>query len=250
MKTSCENKNESVINGIMNGTDKTSSKKGCKGIGKVWKRNCPKCGKELVYINKKSFNQICKNNSPCISCCQIGKEHPHTEAHKEYMKSLMTGREITWKDKIRKNHWSNNPSLRKRISEKQSKLICGMIESGIFDKKNKNFKTGYCLNEKTGIDEFYRSSYELLKMKKLNSDVSVKFWTTKHKIRIPYVVNETTHFYIPDFLIELTTGRKILEETKGYIENKNLLKLKIRAAKKYCKINGIDFKICYEKPKL
>lgn len=244
-----EKQNEETINFITNDINKKFSKNECVDTGKVWKRNCPKCGKELVYINKRSFNQICKNNSLCNSCCQEGKGHPHTEFHKKYMKFIMIGRKITneWKLKIKNSHWSKNPILKKEILEKHSKLMTERIFSGKYNHKNKNFKSGYYLNNTTKNNEFYRSSYELRKMKELNENVNVKMWTTKHRIRIPYYINNIRHFYIPDFLIEMVDGKKFIEETKGYIEDKNVFDIKSLAAKKYCKEKRMVYKISYDK---
>lgn len=219
----------------------------CEDIGKkkIWKRNCPKCNKELIYINKRSFDLILKKNSLCSSCCQLNNSHPHTEKHKKYMSKLLKGRNITWKDKIKKNHWSKNPEQRKKFIEEQSKRMCKWIEDGVLNKRNKSFKTGYFINLFTRKKEFYRSSYELKRMNELNNDLKVKMWTTKHKIKIPYFINKIRHYYIPDFLIEWKDKSISIEETKGYIEDKNLFKLKTKAAKKYCLNKNYTYTIIY-----
>lgn len=51
----------------------------CRSIGSRWKRNCPKCNAVLVYVNKRSFDQISKINSMCRTCCQVGNGHPHNQ---------------------------------------------------------------------------------------------------------------------------------------------------------------------------
>ena len=181
--------------------------------------------------------------SVCRSCCQMGNHHPHTDAHKKYMSQLLTGRPITWQDKIRQNHWSKNPAERKRISEAQSKLMCDLVRSGKLNRRNKAFKTGYYFNSTTGEMEFYRSSYERNRMKNLNDDSSVKKWTTKHNIRIPYDIDGITHHYLPDFLIIFKDGTRVIEEVKGYIENEDLLHRKIKAARNYCKQRNIRYRI-------
>lgn len=126
--------------------------------------------------------------------------------------------------------------------------MCNLFKSGKMDGKNKAFKTGYFYNRTTGNPEFYRSSYEMNRMEQLNNDKDIKYWTTKHNIRIPYYKNRIIHHYLPDFLIHTNDGKTIIEETKGYIEDADLLKLKIQAAKKYCKTRNFKYKISYDKP--
>ena len=234
-------------NVIMNETKNVSAKNVCENIGnkKSWKRSCPKCKKILTYTNYLSFNQINKKNSLCSSCCQLGKGHLQTQKHKEYMSSILKGRKITWKDKIKNNHWSKNPKLRKKIIEDQSKLICRLIKQGILNRKNKAFKSGYFKNKFTNRKEFYRSSYELIRMNELNQDKNISFWTTKHGIKIPYYIDNIRHFYLPDFKIIQQNGKITIEETKGYIENLDTFKLKVKAAKKYCRNKNYKYVINY-----
>ena len=37
---------------------------------KKWKRNCPKCGKEVLHTSK--YTMICNLNKPCKDCSHIG----------------------------------------------------------------------------------------------------------------------------------------------------------------------------------
>lgn len=37
----------------------------------MWKRNCPKCHKEIVYKNIISYKNACKNNTKCIQCTRL-----------------------------------------------------------------------------------------------------------------------------------------------------------------------------------
>lgn len=233
--------------GIITPIENDSTRKEWKSIGKrKWYRSCPNCKNKIGHVSYRSFKQCKDRKLVCRSCCQLGKSHPHSEKHKKYMSELMTGRQITWSDKIKKHHWSKNPELRKRICENQSRLICDLIQSGKLNSRNKNFKHGYFYNNTTGKKEFYRSSYEKNRMEKLNADVNVRKWTTKHNIRIPYEVNGEIHYYLPDFFIMFNSGEVIIEEIKGYVNDKNLLKRKINAARKYCKKFGIKYKITYD----
>lgn len=230
---------------ILTGND--SIKIECDDIGKYkWGRHCPNCKKIITHVSYRSFKYCNDKRLLCRSCCQRGKSRPHSENHKKYMSNLLRGRKVTWGEKIKRNHWSKNPELRKKICEDQSRRICDLIRNGKLNGKNKNFKNGYFFNETTGKNEFYRSSYEKNRMENLNSDVCVKMWTTKHNIRIPYENGGVIHYYLPDFFIVLKSGEKIIEEVKGYIENESLLKRKIFAARKYCRKFGIKYKIIYD----
>ena len=66
--TKSEEQNEETTNSIINDTTKKSCENECKDIGLVWKRNCPKCNKEIQYSEKLAFNFAMRKNSKCISC--------------------------------------------------------------------------------------------------------------------------------------------------------------------------------------
>ena len=89
--------------------------------------------------------------------------------------------------------------------------------------------TGRILKDKGVID--------LIKaMKLLDDDSNIIAWTKKHKIKIPYLLNNKNRYYVPDFYI-IYNECIIIEEVKGYEENKKK-NLKINALKKYCKKNN------------
>jgi rRNA-processing protein FCF1 len=68
-------------------------------------------------------------------------------------------------------------------------------------------------------------------------DASNVMWTKKHKIRIPYINKRGLKtYYVPDFFIDGC----IIEETKGWIKEGDLLKAKI--AREYCKKNGYTYR--------
>lgn len=211
-------------------------------------RTCPQCKEIIKYKNKRSYLNSKNNNLSCKSCCQMGNSHPHTKKHKKYMSKIMTGRKMSdeWKLKIKKNHWSTNPKLRKQITETHSQWISNQILNGKYNFKNKRFKTGYYINKTNRTKEYYRSSYELRRMKELDNTPNIKRWTTKHGIRIPYCIKNVRHFYIPDFFIETADNIKFIEEVKGYIENKKIFHAKTKAAISYCKKNGYKYKISYD----
>lgn len=47
-----------------------SEKNECKDIGKIWKKNCPKCGKEQTYSKRWIWVRAIKENKQCLSCSQ------------------------------------------------------------------------------------------------------------------------------------------------------------------------------------
>lgn len=83
----------------------------------------------------------------------------------------------------------------------------------------------------------YDSSFELNKM--LEFDSKDIYWTKKHKIRISYInENGLNSYYVPDFLIDDNYNKSIVE-TKGWIKENDLLKIK--AGIEFCKTNNMNY---------
>ena len=104
------------------------------------------------------------------------------------------------------------------------------LEMKFYNKINKNIQ--------------YRSSYELKALKILDNDISVVKYEYE-SIRIPY--DNGKHNTIPDFIVTYANGIKKMIEVKC----KALLKkfnnsIKIKAMKKYCKKNDIQFELWME----
>ena len=60
---------------MKNFTKKTEielEKKNLNVITVQWKRNCPKCNKELIYKNKRRYKNAVKMDKKCQSCVQTG----------------------------------------------------------------------------------------------------------------------------------------------------------------------------------
>lgn len=93
--------------------------------------------------------------------------------------------------------------------------------------------------------ERYDSSYELRRFEVLDSSPLVKTWTKKHKLKLGYKSFGSWHKYIPDILIQLTDGSKILEEIKGHIFDKRQFMKKNRAALAYCTLRGWKFRTVF-----
>lgn len=222
---------------------KAGNKKSIKNSPEKWIRICDECKSIRKYKSYRAwFNS--KNIKYCVSCAQknhVG--HLHTEEHKEYMSKLMTGRVVTWKDKISASHWSKNKELRKKIIENHSAHMAELIAQGkLLPHKNRGFKYGSYV-KKSGEIEYYRSSYELERMIQLDNDSSVINWTVKHGIRIPYTINGIKKNYLPDFLIEYANGRIVLEEVKGYIKDKEIHQKKVEAASVWVEQKNYEYVI-------
>lgn len=159
----------------------------------------------------------------------------HTEEHKQRMSVLLKGRKITWADKIRKSHWSK--------SEKAQEIIDKMIRTN----SSWRSKRGWYTSTKTGIKEYYHSSYELQRMQELDNDDEVVNWTKKHGITISYHWKGSQRKYVPDFLIEFQDSTKLLEEVKGYVNDRDQYDLKCSIATVYCQENDMTYRVNFMK---
>jgi hypothetical protein len=116
----------------------------------------------------------------------------------------------------------------------------GEYNSSFFGKQEKY------ISIKTKELNHSHSSYELTMMKKFDNNSSIAYWTKNHKIKIPYILDENQHYYIPDFLITYVDGTKEIIEVKGYIYNKDMFKAKNDACRTFCDNNNIKFNILFK----
>lgn len=86
-------------------------------------------------------------------------------------------------------------------------------------------------------DIYFRSLRELSYMIQLDCDC--KKWTANLGLRIPYIFNGRDRTYTPDFFVENT----YIEIKPKRLQKTPLVLAKIKAIKKYCKINKLKFKI-------
>lgn len=185
----------------------------------------------------------------------------HTEEYKKYMSRIMTGREITWNDKIKENHWSkseNRDDIIDKIitsrkdneswnSYQRRNQLANWCMNNPDKSGNNRYHKGWYNSKLTGLDEFYQSGLELKYMELFDHDDEVVHWTKGHGISIPYLdLNGKERLYYPDFLVEYKNGSKKIIETKGYIPCQEILEIKISVAEKYANDNDIIFEIIYE----
>lgn len=93
--------------------------------------------------------------------------------------------------------------------------------------------------------EVYDSGLERKMMERLEADGTVRKWTKKHGISIPWNDSKGRHHrYRPDFLVEYTHGRLELIEVKGanLIDSASVQR-KREAAERWCKRRQMDYSI-------
>lgn len=98
-------------------------------------------------------------------------------------------------------------------------------ESRQYFNANSRYKKGYYISYRNNTKNWYDSSWELSRMKQLDLDDSVKSWS-KNKIKIKYRDDDgSEHIYTPDLMIEYKSGLTVIEEIKGRILRKDVLKM-------------------------
>lgn len=104
-------------------------------------------------------------------------------------------------------------------------------------------RAGWWHSTKTGKWEAADSRYELVRMKQLDEDFSVRSWT-----RQTPVIGYGDKRYSPDFLITTSDNRTIIEEVKPSVTvQKEMVESgKLKAAQEYCSKNGLEFRIITE----
>lgn len=124
----------------------------------------------------------------------------------------------------------------------QSKSKVDLIAEGKFNIKSCNRgRKAYYVSTKSNIQFHADSILELARMIELDNDLNVVTWTKHHGIRIPYVFDNVSYNYVPDFLIEFKTGEKLIEEVKGRIIPRDLEKQ--ASCEIYCIENNYQYKM-------
>lgn len=93
--------------------------------------------------------------------------------------------------------------------------------------------------------ERYQSGLEERMMKRLEDDPTVKKWTKRHGISIPWIDSQKhQRRYVPDFLVEYVDGRVALLEVKDPSRmDSDDVKRKRKAAEMWCKQRGMEYVI-------
>ena len=114
-------------------------------------------------------------------------------------------------------------------------------------KRKGHYHTGIHESPKAGSCKF-RSGWEFLYMQHLDTDLDVLSYSYEG-VKIPYVSNVRTkkirHYY-PDFLIERSTGKTLVEiKPKKRLTQANVMK-KLEAARIWCGDHGVTLEIVSE----
>lgn len=118
------------------------------------------------------------------------------------------------------------------------KIISGTWHRGFVQKKYDGVKNGGCTI-------YTRSSWELAYATTLDADESVISWKYE-PVAIPYVYQEKTRNYIPDFLVVRQASTTLVEIKPKTLSEKPLNTAKFLAAKHWCVHECMDFCILSE----
>jgi hypothetical protein len=130
------------------------------------------------------------------------------------------------------------PSIRQKISEARTREI-------LEGKRNFQcgYKSGYFESSKTPTKQFYRSSYELRALKKLDADDRVTSIQTE-ALRIPYTYNGEDRHYVPDILAIFKQGKtKVIEIKPSYRLDEEITHVKTLFATEFCDRLGMIYEI-------
>jgi len=222
---------DEIINARKNVYNDDFKKNVSSGLKRFYKNGGTNWNNGLTKDNDERLVSIGRKNSKNLKG-RTKEEYEYLKKHSEYMKSL-------WKSKDSNMRYMTDGSFSDNEIEewrqKISRTISEKISDGDFNIYN-NFKTGY-YRRLNGGKEFYRSSLELDFMKYFdNVDVD---WTTKHGIIVDYKRSDnSTHKYIPDFLLKFN-GFDVIIEAKGFPDDD--------LEEKECYIKRIydNYHICY-----
>lgn len=125
-----------------------------------------------------------------------------------------------------------------------SKTRTQRMIDGLYD-KSKWFTRGKLFCKKANKDVPYRSSWELIALRRLEDDTAVVSFGYEC-IRIEYYQIEGDYkhlrYYVPDFLVTYVDNRKEIIEVKPKCYLNSAVNLaKFEAARNYCLMNGMTF---------
>lgn len=257
-------------NDIMKDTKKEFAKKEWKGIGT--KRKCPKCNCEISYKDKWSFIYGFVNNRKCKFCvakknsekCKelfrgegnpfYGKKHSNKTKRKMKLtdRSYMVGNKNPMniksvRDRVSKSLTGNgNPMYGKHHTKEALKKISLHSTGKNNPMYGKPSPTGSGNGWANWYKGFHFRSLRELQYYISKIDNSNVFCESAQKIRIPYKdYNGNDRTYQPDFLIN---GKILVEIKPKKLWNTLTVKLKKKAAEKFCKKNNLEYKLIDVEP--
>lgn len=179
---------------------------------------CDECKKLFKRKWKDRVRQYQKHNKDlCNSCAKSGDRN--SQFDKDRSEILAHARSFQTKNPMK--------GRRHKLESKAKMSLAksSLIANGEFNIKSNNRGIKMTHVSTKSNETFYAdSALEKLRMIQLDNDKSVKTWTKRHGIKIPYSFNNQIKNYVPDFYIELNDGEIIIEETKGNVTNVDLIK--------------------------
>ncbi len=204
--------------------------KKCIGISQrrknLFTRNCPRCDRLIEYQTTKNCKRAIEKKSFCKNCA-MKKPNP--------LKGTCRS-EIT-KHKCRIGNLGKKRSVesRQKMSESRATGIAnGTIKTNRFCKRSIYFSTKS--NEIFYADSMLEKFYMTL----LDADSNILTWTKRHKIKIPYIVENIIRNYVPDFFITFKNDSCAIHEVKG-IED-DISRIKHKVLLEYCINNNFQQK--------
>lgn len=195
---------------------------------------CDECGeKYLTTMYYKAKREETGKPDLCSSCSKKGS------------RNSQYGKDRSELMKYAKSFQKENPMKGKKHSSESKKKMSKirtekMLTGEIIPTSNNRGKKHWYHSTKMNEDFYAESNLELYRMIQLDKDDNVKSWIKqRHGIKIPYVVDRDVHNYIPDFFIVMNDGTIIIEETKGYVKQEDLIKKQF--AEQYCKENNMTY---------
>ena len=111
-KTKDEKPNEETTNFITKDIKKKSLENEWNYTGRVWKKNCPKCGGEQQYSTLQDYKKALKKSRLCKKCSHVGRVFSNET--KQKLSILKLG--------------NKNPFFGKHHTEKSKKLMGGSVK--------------------------------------------------------------------------------------------------------------------------
>jgi hypothetical protein len=141
--------------------------------------------------------------------------------------------------------------LKNGVYERHAVLMANLHAAGEFQNSGQRYGVKSCYQStKTGKTERCDSNFELSRMKQLDVDDQVTFWTKAHGITIKYTKSTgSVHRYVPDFMIYYVDGSRTLEELKGRNYDPEVNRLKFEALQVYCREHGFAERWTWQKIK-
>lgn len=196
------------------------------------------------FCNKKCYgqwkSQLKRTYFECIQCKGIFVDpHPRKGRIRKYCSVGCMGNDSMRYKEIQEKRkgWKMTEEARQMISKKASARI-NTYSRG---------RNGWHDSPKMGRI-FYRSSYEQKAYLLLDNDPNVIVYQPEPFVLIYKNGEGMERRYRPDILVQLRDGSLILIEIKAKWEvKKDLVKLKAKAARKWCRKNGAKFMFWTEK---